>query len=121
LFTIIVESGFTASHALLLADGSREPRHVHEWKVRAAVSSQTLDESGLAVDFLYIRAILDDIMRPLGGAELETLPFFEGRNASAEHVAVHFYEQIAGRLEGRIVLEYVEVMEAKGCWVKFTG
>lgn len=120
MFTVMVESGFAASHALLLADGTRERRHVHDWRVRVAVSADKLDAAGLAVDFLYIKAVMDDITGPMTRVELEDLPYFRGKNASAERVAVYFYEQVAGRLKDRIALEYVEVMEAAGCWVKFT-
>lgn len=120
LFTVTVESEFTASHALLMADGVREPRHPHAWKVRVAVSTETLDASGLAVDFLEIGRIIADITGPLQGAELEELACFEGTNASAERVAVHVFEQVSKRLRGRITLEYVEIMEAQGCWVKYS-
>ncbi|HPD47588.1 MAG TPA: 6-carboxytetrahydropterin synthase [Anaerohalosphaeraceae bacterium] len=119
LFTVIVEGGFTASHALLTAGGQREPRHTHEWKVRVAVAAETLDEHGLAVDFVEISRHIADITGPLQNAELEAVPCFAGKNASAERVAVCIYEQMAARLAGRARLEYVEIMEAPGCWVRY--
>lgn len=121
MFTVTVEGGFTASHALVTGRGDREPRHSHAWKVRVAVSAETLDESGLAVDFLLIRHMIAEITGPWQGAELESLPCFKGKNVSAERVAVYVYEQIAARLTGRVVVEHVKIMEAEGCWVKYSA
>jgi len=121
LFIVTVEGGFSASHALLMCGGVRERRHNHEWRVRAGFSAEKLDEQGLAVDFLDIKRAIEEITGPLGGRELESMACFAGKNASAERVAVYIYEQIAGRFAGRANLEYVEVMEAEGCWVKYDG
>ena len=120
MFTVMGESGFTASHALLMADGVRESRHPHAWRVRVAVSTETLDARGLAVDFVELRKMIADITGPMEGVELETLPCFQGKNASAERVAMYVHGQIAARLAGRATLEYVEIMEAQGCWVKYS-
>lgn len=118
MFTVMVESGFTASHALLTGGGGREPRHTHAWRVRVAVSTDTLDEQGLAADFVEIRRLIDDVIGPFEGVKLETLSCFENGNASAERVAMYIYEQAAERVNAR--LAYVEVMEAEGCWVKYS-
>jgi 6-pyruvoyl-tetrahydropterin synthase len=39
MFTVSIESNFTASHQLTLPDGLHEPVHNHEWSVTAEVAS----------------------------------------------------------------------------------
>ena len=120
LFTVTVESGFSAEHQLTYAGGEKEVLHGHQWVVRVAVSAQRLDESGLAVDFVELKGHVEDIIAPFKGSRLEELACFEGGNASAEVVAKYIYDKTAERLPTYIKLEYVEVMEAAGCWAKYS-
>jgi len=119
LYTVTVESVFTASHRLTMPDGSREAPHSHDWIVRVAVSAEKLDETGLAVDFDDLKGMIADITGPFAGACLEQLDCFAGRNASAENVAGYVYDTIEPMLPDHLKLEYVEVMEARGCWTKY--
>jgi len=119
LYTVTVESTFTASHQLRMADGAKEPLHSHDWVVRVAVSAENLDETGLAVDFNDLKAMIADVAEPFAGARLEQLDCFANCNASAENVARYIYDRIEPMLANRLKLEYAEVMEATGCWTKY--
>ncbi len=119
MYTVTVESTFTASHQLTMADGGKEPLHGHDWVVRVAVSADELDETGLAVDFNNLKAMIVDVTGPFAGARLEQLDCFADCNASAENVARYIYDRIEPMLANRLKLEYAEVMEAEGCWTKY--
>ncbi len=119
LYTLTVESTFTATHQLTMADGAKEPLHSHDWVVRVAVSAEKLDETGLAVDFNDLKAMIADIAGPFAGARLEQLDCFKSCNASAENVAKYIYDRIEPMLANRLKLKYAEVMEAEGCWTKY--
>ena len=71
MYTVTVESTFTASHQLTMADGGKEPLHGHDWVVRVAVSADELDETGLAVDFNDLKAMIADVTEPFTGARLK--------------------------------------------------
>lgn len=121
MFRITVERGFTASHRLTLPDGSKEPLHSHDWLVRATVSAATLDGMGLVMDFNRLSAIIDDAVAGFAGGRLEDTPVFAGRNASAERVAEYVFGCIKPRLDARVRLESVQVMETPGCWARFSS
>ncbi len=118
MFVITIETGFKASHQLTLA-GEKEDLHEHNWLVRLSVSADALDESGLAIDFLDLKAKVEAITNPFEGANLENLACFKGQNASAELVAKYIYDKLEPLLSPRVTIEYIEVMEAAGCWAKY--
>ena len=119
LFTVTVESGFRASHQLTMADGEKEQLHSHDWIVRVAVGAEELDDCGLGIDFIELRALIERIVSPLSDKRLDEMACFEGVNASAENVTKYIYDRIAPELATRMTLEYVEVMESAGCWTKY--
>ena len=119
MFTITIENAFTASHELTYAGGEKEDLHPHDWQLRVAVDVEDLDENGLAVDFIDLRAKIKDITTPLNDTQLEEHPAFEGINASAENVAKYIYDQLRPQLPTRAMLVSVEIMEAPGCWAKY--
>ena len=120
LFTITVETTFNASHQLMLAGGSKEPLHEHDWKVRVSVSTAQLDEAGLVMDFYELKIKIDAALIPLTGKKLEDVPFFAdgGINASAETVSQYIYDNLASILPDNVELSFVEVMEQADCWAK---
>lgn len=119
MYTITVEKIFQASHGLVFADGTAEKTHNHNWIIRAAVSSDKLDKSGLAIDFIELDRFLQEIIAPLKGKKLEETGCFNGVNASAEILAKYIYDNLEPHLPDGVVFEYTEVMEAPGCWAKY--
>ncbi len=119
MFVITIETGFKASHQLTLAGGEKEDLHDHNWLVRSAVSAVVLDESGLAIDFLDLKAKIEAITTPFEGAILDDLACFKSSNASAELVAKYIYDKLEPLLSPRVTIKYIEVMEAAGCWAKY--
>jgi 6-pyruvoyltetrahydropterin/6-carboxytetrahydropterin synthase len=120
LFTITVESSFTASHALTYAGGEKEDLHSHHWQLKVAIEVEELDENGLAVDFIDVKAKIDEITDLLDNTQLETLSCFEGINVTAENVAKYIYDEMETWLETKAMLQSVEVMEASRCWAKYS-
>jgi 6-pyruvoyltetrahydropterin/6-carboxytetrahydropterin synthase len=122
LFTITVEIIFTASHQLTLADGSKEPLHEHDWKVRVSVCAAQLDEAWLVMDFYELKIKIAAALVDLAGKKLEDVPYFAdgGINASAETVSQYIYDNLASILPDNVELSFVEVMEQADCWAKYS-
>ena len=120
MFTITIETNFNASHQLTYQNGTKEDLHCHNWCARVAVSTETLNQDGLAIDFVDLKAKIDTITSDFQGAQLEKLPCFAGVNASAEIVAQYLHRTIKPLLPLQTKLLYTEVMEAPGCWAKFS-
>lgn len=120
MYTVTVESTFIASHQLIMPNGEKEELHSHDWIVRVAVGAEEVDQWGLAIDFVELKALIDRITEPFMDKKLEELPCFTGGNASTENVTKYIYDRIEPDLATRLNLQYVEVMESPGCWTKYT-
>lgn len=117
MYKIQIESQFEAEHQLRLYDGQLERLHAHQWRVRAVMGCEELDEMEVVVDFHQAGEWLERVIRPLVGGGLgEALGPV---NPSAERVAEHIYQRLAALLPDRVVLKCVSVMEAEGCWASF--
>lgn len=111
-----VEHEFAASHALRLGGLDAEPLHRHQWRVKACFRSDKLNEHGVVIDFLVVKASLAVLCKELDSTDLNSLPAFVQLQPSAERVA----EYLAGRLmrqlgpEGRLLYR-LSLTEAPGC------
>jgi 6-pyruvoyltetrahydropterin/6-carboxytetrahydropterin synthase len=88
-FEITTTRHFSAAHQLRLYDGSLEPLHGHNWKVKVAVGAGQLDTIGVVMDFHELERLLDMILVPLHNKHLNDTPAFSEINPSAENVAFH--------------------------------
>lgn len=117
MFEITIQRSFTATHALRLSDGSREPIHSHDWQLKVTVGSDQLDSIDTVMDFHDLEAIVERVIQPFQNTDLgQVTPFAEGQlNPSAERLSQWLGTQIAGFLPNHTRLNHVEVEEAPGC------
>jgi 6-pyruvoyltetrahydropterin/6-carboxytetrahydropterin synthase len=107
-FEIRINREFSAAHALRLYDGSLEPMHAHDWRVRVCVAGE-LDRIGVVMDFHRLEALLDEVLAPMRNRTLNEVEAFSAMNPSAENVALHIARSL--RLPSRVRLLSVEVWE----------
>lgn len=117
MFEITVTRVFPATHSLRLPDGSYEPVHRHDWRVRVAVRSQGLDAMETVMDFHQLEGLVDSVIAPFHNRSLNDVePFSGGRlNPSAERVAWWIGTQVAQQLPKGVSLVTARVTEAPGC------
>jgi 6-pyruvoyltetrahydropterin/6-carboxytetrahydropterin synthase len=120
MYTLFVDTTFTAQHQLSFANGIKEPLHEHDWKVCVAVSSDQLNKDELVIDFEKLKSLLKKILREYNGKQLETLKIFENQNVSAETLARTLYEQLSTKLSPAVQLDFIEVTEAPGCRARYS-
>lgn len=111
-FQITALGHFSASHQLRLYDGSLEPLHGHNWKVRVTVQAGRLDAIGVVMDFHELDRLLAAIISPLHNTHLNDTPEFAELNPSAENVAWHVARSLTQ--PAGIELKSVEVWETPG-------
>jgi 6-pyruvoyltetrahydropterin/6-carboxytetrahydropterin synthase len=111
-FQISTTREFAAAHALRLYDGSLEPVHGHNWRVRVTVAAPALDPIGVVMEFHELERLVDEILAPLHNRPLnEVPPFVDDLNPSAENVALHVGRAITATLPAVVRLTSVEVWE----------
>jgi len=100
---------FSAAHALRLYDGSMEPVHGHNWRVRVTVVSDELDAIGVVMDFHELERMVDAVITPWHNHHLNDARQFRDLNPTAENVAVVLSPSMA--LPNSVRLACVEVWE----------
>jgi 6-pyruvoyltetrahydropterin/6-carboxytetrahydropterin synthase len=98
-YEIKVEGNFAAAHALRGYGGECERLHGHNFNITAVAGAGELNTIGFALDFKELSAYLGDVLEQLDHRNLNELPAFEERNATAENIAAYIFEQLAPRLE----------------------
>lgn len=119
-FEVGYESNFCAAHALRHYKGATEPTHGHNFRVIVTVTGKKLDRSGMLVDFLDLKKIVDQEIARLDYRFLNESvdDFREGRGAlspSAENIARVLFERIKPQLPDVCKLARVQVFESPGC------
>src|SRR5688572_9528767 len=118
-FEITTTRTFAAAHQLRLPDGSLEPLHGHNWRVKVTVSAHKLDALGTVMDFHELERLLDEVVTPMHNRHLNELePFVRELNPSAENVAFHIARSL--RLPSTVRLQCVEVWETDGNSAAYT-
>ena len=115
MYEIEIERVFNAAHALRLYDGTMEEPHRHDWHTWVVVSAPSLDSMEVVMDFHELEKIIDGVLKPLDGEDLNEVKLLEGYNPSAERVAECIFQAIAPQLPSRTQLKSVTVTEAPGC------
>ena len=114
MFELSVQRVFSAAHALVLA-GRRETLHGHDWRLTVVVAGPHLDADGLLCDFHALEAAVEAVIAPFHHANLNEVEPFTRINPSAEHVARHIAQRLAGSLPVGVSLSRVSLTEAPGC------
>lgn len=125
MFHITVDREFCAAHALMIR-GVREPVHGHNFRVSVTLRGEALDSDGLLLDFHALDRLLSEILRPFTNADLNATPPFTTLNPSAENIARHLAQRIAGALPTITpagapipILHSIRLTEAPNCAVTY--
>jgi 6-pyruvoyltetrahydropterin/6-carboxytetrahydropterin synthase len=120
MFTVSIESNFTASHQLTLPDGLHEPVHNHEWSVTAEVASEKLNDIAVVMNFRELKALVDNIIGEFDNHDLNKFSYFQQNNPSAENVARYIYDKLLTQLPEDVEIRSIKVTEEPGCSAKFS-
>jgi len=119
MYRVNVRRHFDAAHALRGYNGKCENLHGHRWQVVVCVSSEELDETGLAYDFTVLKRELDAILDRFDHHNLNEVEPFSRINPSSEHIARTIYEALEARIPG-VSIEYVEAWESPDAWATYS-
>lgn len=91
-------SFFDAQHALTAYNGEPEAPHSHHWEVAIRVGTDRLHSEGYALDFHLVRGLLDEVVAPLQGSDLNGHPEIGTPSPTAERLAQFVAESVSQRL-----------------------
>jgi 6-pyruvoyltetrahydropterin/6-carboxytetrahydropterin synthase len=109
MYEVAVDQTFAAGHALRNYKGRCENVHGHNFKVRVVIEGENLDETGLLVDFLDVKAAMQAIIDRLDHVFLNDVAPFDVKNPSAENIAEYFFTEIARTLKSAVAVRVRKV------------
>jgi 6-pyruvoyltetrahydropterin/6-carboxytetrahydropterin synthase len=92
MYSVRVESEFSAAHYLSHYKGKCENLHGHNYRVLLWARGDTLDEGGMLIDFGRLKDCLRKVCTSLDHTNLNDNPVFS-KDPSAERIARHIFEE----------------------------
>ena len=122
MFDIFIKTHFAGAHHLRDYPGDCEKPHGHNWKVKVTVRATDLDKYGMGIDFKVLKKIVNVAVDKLDHRDLNTLPYFQDRNPSSEHIARFIYDEVKPELKSDSYSLYsVTVLETDNQGLTYYG
>lgn len=121
LYEITVIHRFTAGHRLRCVEEGWEEAHHHAWRVEATARCRGVDEAGMAMDFRYFKALLEQVLEKLDGRYLNETPPFDKKPPSAENLAHYIFHMLREPLKQHAYLHRIVVWESEDCAAAYIG
>ncbi len=121
VYTISTEIMFCSSHALREYNGDCSRIHGHNWVIRAYYEFEKVDEKGLTIDYLELKAGLERvILHRFDHRHLNDIPPFDKINPTSENIVAEIFRLINRDLKipGGFLLE-VELWETRTDMVRY--
>ncbi|MBI5574401.1 MAG: 6-carboxytetrahydropterin synthase QueD [Elusimicrobia bacterium] len=99
MYSVMVEDGFSAAHNLRNYKGKCEKLHGHNYRVRLTVKGETLDKSGMLIDFTVLKNILENVLSKFDHGYLNDISPFDKINPTAENIAEQISKQIQFKIK----------------------
>ncbi len=95
MYELKIITSFSAAHQLREFEGACENLHGHNWKVEIYVTSETLSDAGIVIDFRVLKKHVKTVMAGLDHKFLNDLEAFKEENPSSENIARYVAEQLS--------------------------
>jgi len=120
MYELRVFSSFAAAHQLRNYGGKCEQLHGHNWKVEAFVEAETLNPTGLAIDFHELKKALVEVLSKFDHQNLNELAMFEEENPSSENLARLIHNDLTAFLSNfNVRIGKVSVWESECCCASY--
>jgi len=107
MFEVMIERNFSSAHQLRGYRGKCENLHGHNYRIEIYARGRELNNIGLLVDFVELKAAADEIVNYLDHRNINELPpFDEELNPSAENLARYILERVSAQVGDERVQVY---------------
>ena len=121
MYTVTIETEFSAAHIIRGYNGPCSRPHGHNWKVKAKVQTDVLDNLGMSVDFYVLQKKTDEIITKFDHRDLNTIPPFDkALNPTSENIARYIYDELKNVLPANVKLLSVAIGETGKYTAKYS-
>lgn len=98
MYSIKVESTFSAAHNLRGYRGKCEELHGHNWKIEVVARKEKLDKTGMVLDFKYLKLKLNRVLEKLDHKYINKITYFQKVNPTSENMALFLYQRLKSQI-----------------------
>ncbi len=122
MYDTFIKTHFAGAHHLRDYPGDCEKPHGHNWKVEVTVRATQLDSCGMGIDFKVLKKTVKEVIDQLDHNDLNTLPAFQEKNPSSEHIAEFIFSKVEALLSSDYYSLYsVTVLETDNQGLTYYG
>ena len=111
-FEVMIERNFSSAHQLRGYKGKCENLHGHNYRIEIYARGRELDNIGLLVDFVELKAAADEVVQYLDHRNINELDPFVKLQPSAENLAKYILERVAAKVsDDRVQIYKVRCFE----------
>jgi 6-pyruvoyltetrahydropterin/6-carboxytetrahydropterin synthase len=121
MYTVTVETEFSAAHIIRGYNGPCSRPHGHNWKVTVEAKTDILDSLGMSVDFYLLQKKIDEVVSQYDHRDLNTTPPFDKElNPTSENIARYYFDEIKKKLPAHMTLSFVAIGETGQYTAKYS-
>ena len=114
MFELTITDEFEAAHRLPDYDGKCRRLHGHNWRIEVTVRGNSLDSSGMLIDFKVLKQHVTEVLLTLDHYYLNETEPFVNIPPTAEHIARYIHDLLCVRADFacRVKIYAVKVWES---------
>jgi len=121
MYTVTIETEFSAAHIIRGYNGPCARPHGHNWKVTVEAKTDILDKLGMSVDFYVLQKKTDEIVAQFDHRDLNTTPpFDQALNPTSENIARYIFDELKKVLPAQMTLSFVAIGETGKYTAKYS-
>lgn len=109
MYSVKVQAYFSSAHNLRGYKGKCEQLHGHNWKIEVVASKDSLDKTGMVLDFSYLKNKINKLLEKLDHKYLNRITYFKKVNPTSENIAKFIYDRLKDQT---VAVESVTVWES---------
>jgi 6-pyruvoyltetrahydropterin/6-carboxytetrahydropterin synthase len=121
MYTVTIETEFSAAHILRGYDGPCSRLHGHNWKVTVEARTDVLNTLGMSIDFYILQKKTDEIVAKFDHRDINSIPPFDQElNPTSENIARYMYDELKKLLPVNVKLSFVAIGETGEYTAKYS-
>ncbi len=122
MYELFIKTHFSAAHHLRNYEGKCANQHGHNWQVDVYCECSELDEVGMGIDFVVLKAEVNGILDKLDHTDLNELEYFKKHNPTSENLAKFLFDIVTDKLnDSRVRVSKVTVFETPTCGASYSA
>ena len=121
MYTVTIETEFSAAHIIRGYNGPCSRLHGHNWKVTVEARTDVLDTIGMSIDFYVLQKKTEEIVEKFDHRDMNSIPPFDKElNPTSENIARYIYDELKKLLPVNVKLSFVAIGETGQYTAKYS-